>query len=144
MFHLECTVLKLCKSTFCLEALKECVDFLCWIHHREPLIDTLLPTILVFTGKCWLWFTTFPHPSIQLPLFDVKIMAKKQAVFWSAPTVHYLRIIPRARIDSEAISARGIIVLVKFNKLVKKLSRQVGENAIQLPLFFKAGAFRYI
>ena len=59
----------------------------------------------------------------------------------------YLTIIPRARmssesiaIDSEAMRARGIIVLVKSNYSWSKISRQNNfsqQNVIQPPLFCK-------
>jgi len=50
-------------------------------------------------------------------------------------------------IDSEAMRARGIIVLVKSNQLVKKISRQnifrAKRDSAAIVLVSKAGAFRY-
>ena len=50
-------------------------------------------------------------------------------------------------IDSEAIRARGIIVLVKSNYLVKnndtKQLKLAKRDSTTIVLVFKAGAFRY-
>jgi len=52
-----------------------------------------------------------------------------------------------AEVDSEAMTAREIIVLVKSNQLVKKISRQnifrEKRDSAAIILVFKAGAFRY-
>ena len=50
-------------------------------------------------------------------------------------------------IDSEAMRPRGIIVLVKSNKLVKNIAtkqlKPAKRDSAALVLVFKAGAFRY-
>ena len=50
-------------------------------------------------------------------------------------------------IGSEAMRARGIIVLVKSNQLVKKIETKqlklAKRDSAAIVLVFKAGAFRY-
>ena len=50
-------------------------------------------------------------------------------------------------IDSEAMKARGIIVLVKSNKLVKNIETKqlylAKRDSVATVSVFKAGAFRY-
>ena len=50
-------------------------------------------------------------------------------------------------IDSEAMKARGIIVLVKSNMLVKSIETKqlylAKRDSVAIVLVFKAGTFRY-
>ena len=56
-----------------------------------------------------------------------------------------MRLMAKWAIDSEAILARGIIVLVEFNKLVKNIEtkqlKQAKCDSAAIVLAFKAGTF---